>query len=282
MFGLGKEREPEYVSSPINTPMLNYKVYVMGPLEAMLVRLVIFILGGLVGLVFFEGLFKVDGYPSLATYISDAVFFAAMGVVAVIVFVPVYRKSRQEKRQSELRMQFRDLLEALVSSFSTGSNVVNAFDSALEDLRRQYESDAFIIKEMEEIAGASRQGVGIDLMLHDFGNRSGDEDIQSFADVFEVCYRQGGSMVSMIHQTRDVISEKMSVTDEIRTKLTSNKMQLNVMSIMPIGVVVMMRFLNQAIAEGFATPQGVIVNLVAIAVFIGAYLFGQKIVEVQV
>ena len=37
MFGLGKksgQKEPEYVASPLNTPMLNYKVYVMGRLES--------------------------------------------------------------------------------------------------------------------------------------------------------------------------------------------------------------------------------------------------------
>lgn len=284
MFGFGRktEREPEYVNSPLNTPMINYKTYSMGKVERLLVTLVVFVLGGLVGLVFYEGLFKVDGYYTVATYISNVFFFTLMGVVAAVVFIPVYKKNRIEKRNAELRMQFRDLLEALVSSFSTGSNVSNAFNAALDDLRRQYKEDDYIVLELEEIVGASHQGFGIDAMLKDFATRSGDEDISSFADVFAVCYRQGGSMTAIIHQTRDVLGEKMAVSDEIRTKLTSNKMQLNVMSLMPVGVIILMRLLNQAIAQGFATPQGVIVNTVAIALFLGAYLFGQRIVEVRV
>lgn len=281
-FGKKKSEEPEYVDSPLNTPMLNYKVYVMSKPEAVLVRLALFLIGGCVGLLFYMNLFCVDGYPTQATYISNTVFFVLLGVVAVKVFVPVYRQSRLGKRDVKIATQFRDLLEALASSVSAGSNVNNAFAAALDDLRRQYDADDYIVRETEEIVGATRQGVGIDVMLRSFAARSGNEDIESFADVFEVCYRKGGDMASVIHRTRSVIGEKMVVSEEIKTTLTSNKMQHNVMSVMPIAIVAALRFSNDSFAENFATPTGVAVNTVAIVIFIAAYLYGNKIVEVRV
>lgn len=281
MFGKRKERVEKYQNSPTNTPMLNYRAYVMGKAEAVLVYVAIFCLGGLVGLVFYEGLFKVDGYPTVATFVSDAFFFIVVGLVAVKVFVPVYVGNRLEKQQGAIGSQFRDMLDALASSFSTGSNVPMAFASALEDLKRQYAPSDHIVKEMDEIVNAMGQGVGVDAMLRDFADRSGNEDIASFADIFQVCYRKGGDMSAIVHQTHSVIGEKMAVMDEVQTKLTSNKMQHNVMSVMPIAIVVLLRISNESFAENFATPTGVMASTVAIAVFVGAYLYGKKIVDVR-
>ena len=88
-------------------------------------------------------------------------------------------------------------------------------------------------------------------------------------------------MRSVIHRTHGVISEKMAVSDEIKTKLTSNKLQHNAMSLMPIAVVAMLKLTNQAFAENFATLTGVVVNTVAIGIFVGAYKYGQKIIDVK-
>ena len=178
-------------------------------------------------------------------------------------------------------MQFRDMLESLAASFSSGSNVQMAFESAVEDLKMQYSPDDYIVKEMEEIINGMRQNVNVEVMLANFGERSGNEDVVSFADVFSVCYRKGGNMNSVINRTHSVISEKMAVADEIETKLTSNKLQHNVMSLMPIAVVAMLRLTNEAFATNFATPVGVIVNTVAIGIFVGAYIMGNKIVDVK-
>ena len=69
-----KEREPKYIPSPLNNNMINYKEYYMSMNEKIGYSLLIFIIGGLVGLVFYGGLFKSDGesgrtakYPSKRT-----------------------------------------------------------------------------------------------------------------------------------------------------------------------------------------------------------------------
>ena len=261
--------------------MLNYKVYVMSTAEKILVALGAFIAGGLVGLVFYANLFMQDGVPTVATHISNAVIFTAVGLAANKLLFPMYAKSRLEHRNSVLKRQFRAMLEALSSSFSTGSNVQNAFISALGDLKMQFGDKEYIVQEMEEIIAASKQNVGLEVSLRNFADRSGNEDIMSFADVFEICYRKGGDMNFVIQRTHSVMSDKMAVADEIETKLTSNKMQHNVMSLMPIALVAMLRFTNDSFAANFATLTGVAANTVAIGIFIGAYIYGNKIVDIK-
>lgn len=276
-----KIQEPEFINSPLNNPMPNYAVYIMSKAENFIVRSVSFIAGGLVALIFYGNLFMVDGFATLATHISNVVVFVILGLLAIKFLVPMYKKRCLEKRKNALKQQFRDMLESLAASFSSGSNVQMAFESAVEDLKMQYSSKDFIVKEMEEVINGMKQNINVEIMLENFGKRSGNEDIVSFADVFSVCYRKGGNMNSVIHRTHSVISEKMAVADEIETKLTSNKMQHNVMSVMPIAVVAMLRFTNESFAANFATPVGVIVNTIAIGIFVGAYIYGNKIVDVK-
>lgn len=273
--------EPEFINSPLNNPMPNYAVYVMSKAESIIISLLAFVAGGFVALIFYANLFMVDGYPTLTTHISNVVVFVVLGLLAIKFVVPMYKKIRLDKRKNTLKMQFRDMLESLAASFSSGSNVQMAFESAVEDLKMQYSPDDYIVKEMEEIINGMRQNVNVEVMLANFGERSGNEDVVSFADVFSVCYRKGGNMNSVINRTHSVISEKMAVADEIETKLTSNKLQHNVMSLMPIAVVAMLRLTNEAFATNFATPVGVIVNTVAIGIFVGAYIMGNKIVDVK-
>lgn len=276
-----KIQEPEFINSPLNNPMPNYAVYIMGKAENFIVRIVSFIAGGLVALIFYGNLFMVDGFATLATHISNVVVFVILGLLAIKFLVPMYKKRCLNKRKNALKQQFRDMLESLAASFSSGSNVQMAFESAVEDLKMQYSPKDYIVKEMEEVINGMKQNINVEVMLENFGRRSGNEDIVSFADVFSVCYRKGGNMNSVIHRTHSVISEKMSVADEIETKLTSNKMQHNVMSVMPIAVVAMLRFTNESFAANFATPVGVIVNTIAIGIFVGAYIYGNKIVDVK-
>jgi len=273
--------EAPYINSPLNNPMPNYAVYVMSPSEKLLTNLISFVIGGLVGLIFYGNLFTLDGFPTLATYISNAVFFALVGFFATKFLVPMYKKKRLEKRETQLKHQFKDMLESLSASFSSGSNVKHAFEAALTDLKMQYSEKDYIVLEMQEIINGIAQNINVEVMLKSFGERSGNEDIVSFADVFEICYRKGGNMNSVIRRTHSVISDKMAVADEIETKLTSNKMQHNVMSIMPIAVVALLKVTNESFAANFATPVGVIVNTIAIGIFVAAYKYGMKIVDIK-
>jgi tight adherence protein B len=236
----------------------------------------------LVGQVFYGGLFK-DQYGEATTFttISNLVFFALAGLVAMKFLVGIYRDNRFEKQQNKLKQQFLSLLDSLATSLASGSNVQKSFENAYADLQMQYAENDFIVRETRQILDGLVQNVGIDVMLNDFAERSGNENIVNFAEVFSTCHSKGGNMQTVIIRTHAGIREKITIYDEIQTKLTSNKMQLNVMSLMPIAIVALLRVINPSFAEAFATPVGVVANTAAIAIFVGAYKFGAKVVSMK-
>ena len=84
-----KQKEPKYIPSPLNTPMINYKVYYMSKLEYTTLFVLVFVVGGIVGLIFYGGLFKYDGNATIATYISDVIIFGGIGFIAFKIFFPI-------------------------------------------------------------------------------------------------------------------------------------------------------------------------------------------------
>lgn len=276
-----KEVLEEYIPSLINTPMLNYKCYIPSKKEKYLFSICIFIVGGAISLIFFAGLFKSDGEATIATYISDAVIFCLVGFLAAKLLFPTFIAKRKDKRDGKLRNQFRDLLDSLSASFSAGVNPNEAFTSAYSDMVQQHGENSFIAIEANEILNGVRQNYNISQMLTNFAERSGNEDIENFANVYEIAVEKGTDLKTVIRRTHSIISDRIAVNDEIQTKLASNKLQHTVMSIMPIGIVAILRFTNESFASSFASPLGIIVNVIAIGAFIGSYILGQKICDIK-
>ncbi len=276
-----KEKLPRYLKSKINTEVVNYKVYYFTKTELLLYFGLLFVLGGIVGLIFYCNLFMVAGKPTVATHISNAVVFILFGLLANKFFLPMRKKSLFEKRQSRFVLQFREMLSSLSTSFSSGDNVTGAFNNAYNELLSQFGQDSMIVQELFIIISGMKNGITIYELLDDFADRSGEEDIINFVNVFKTCYRTGGDMKAVIKNTYDLIGEKISITEEIKTKLTSNKMQQNVMSLMPIVIIAFLRFSSSAFANNFSSLTGVIMMTIAVSIFIGSYIYGRKIIDVK-
>lgn len=271
---------PEFLPNPLKNPMPNYITYRMNRWERLGATVLAFLAGGVCSQVFYGGLFRQDGENTMMTYISAVIFILLVGGAAVKVYLPMRARQLCRNRQQKLSIQFRDMLESLTTSLAAGDTVHQAFEAAYGDLCLQYGEGADLSREMEQVLLAPKSGISIEEMLQDFAQRSGLEDIESFANVFTVCYSTGGNMKDVMRRTHDIITDKMAIADEIRTKLSANKLELNVITLAPIFLMLLLRTTNQAFAEKFATAGGVVCITIAIAIFVAAYRMGQKIVEI--
>ena len=277
-----KVKEPEYIISPIGTKMPNYKVYVMSKTQKMLYSIIGFLLGAVVGFIFFGGLFKDEsGAATGATMISNIVVCCLGGFIGVRMFLKYKIGSLQEKRLGELKIQFRDFLSALSNSMSGGMNVTDALSVAYEDLCIQYSDESYIAVEVLEMINGIHNNIPIEETLTNFGERSGVDDISNFGTVFNICYRTGGNMRTIIRRTFDIISEKMMINEEIETKITSNKMQLKVMMIIPIVITILLKTMSSDFAKSLSSVVGVVMTVIAVIFFVVAYVFGNKIMSIK-
>ena len=274
--------EPQWFTSVTNLPTYNYKVYYMSKLEKILYFLLAFAIGAVVGYLFYGGLGRDEfGERTTLSWILDISIPAVVGLVAGRIFVPTRTKQIRDKNARTLNSQFRDFLEAFNTSIGAGKNVVDSFHAVYDDMRIQFEEDAFIVKELEVILSGMANNFAVEDLMEDLGNRSGNDDIVSFANVFRISYRKGGNLKDTINTTHSILSDKMEIKEEIETMVSASKMEQTVMIFMPIGLIGIMKSMSPDFAANFATPAGIASTTIAIGLFIVSYFVGRKILNIK-
>lgn len=278
-----KIQEPEFYMSPTHIQTINYKVYIMSKKERLLYFILAFVVGALVGYLFYGGIGKDDfGNPTLLTHILNVLIPCVVGFVAGKLFIPIRTNQIIEKRRKQLKVQFRDMLDGITTCFGAGNNVINSFSSVYEDLKVQYSEDAYIIKELEVILSGMQSNFNIEDLLMDFGMRSGIDDINSFANVFNVCYRKGGNIQEVTQSTHEILSQKMEIEEDILTTVSGSKMDQMIMIIMPIALVGIIKVMSPEFAGNFVTPAGLAATTIAVGMFVAAYFIGRSIMNIKV
>lgn len=278
-----KEQEPQYYMSATNIPTYNYHVYNMKLIEKILYFLLAFVVGAAVGYLFYGGIGKDEfNQPITLTWILNITIPSIVGIVAGKMFIPVRTKALIEKQQKEISHQFRDMLDSLTTSLGSGKNISDSFISVYSDLKIQYDSDAFILKELEVIISGIHNNIAIEDVLDDFGKRSGNEDIKSFANVFRISYRKGGNIKDIIRNTQEILSDKMNIAEDIETLVASNKTEQNIMVVMPIILVGTIKLMSPEFAANFVTPAGLISTTVGLITFVIAYFVGKQILNIEI
>lgn len=275
--------EPQYYDSPTGIPAYNYKVYYMTKIEKIFYFLIAFIVGAAVGYLFYGGIGKDDlGNPTTLTYVINVIICVITGVLAGKMFLPARTEQIIRKKQNELRLQFRELLDALATSIGSGKNIVDSFKAAYDDLSIIYNEDASIIKELVIILDGNNNNIEIEKSLMNMGLRSGIEDVVSFANVFETCYRKGGDIKDVIKNTQQIINEKMEVQMDIETIVTSSKNEENIMTVLPIALIALIKMMSPEFSANFVTPVGIISTTVAVIMFVVARKVGKKVLDIKV
>lgn len=204
------------------------------------------------------------------------------GIALAVPAQKFFREYKARKRQQMLLLQFKDLLESLASSYSAGQNTTGAFRDARTDMAAIYGEDSDIVSEVEMIVTGMDNNFQAEKLLNNFAQRSGLDDVESFANVFEVSSPQGGDLSRVISETREIINDKIEIEMEIDTMLQGNKNELNIMILAPLVVVPMLGGLGGDTTITGNTAMNVVVKLVCIGIFAGAYLMGRKLVDIKV
>ena len=156
------------------------------------------------------------------------------GLVAVPAIVALLAGRATKKRLLNLRGQFRDMLESMNVAMRAGSTEIRALESSRDDLKMLYSEQSDIVREVDYILAAYNNG-GIPLrkLFRDFADRSGLEDVESFASIYEVIEGKSSRSSEILRQTQQVITDKMEIEAEIETMITSTKSEQTMMLIMP-------------------------------------------------
>lgn len=205
--------------------MTDYKVLKLNQREKIILFATSVFLGVIVGWLFFD------------TYFG--MLFSPIIFLALKPQVEIYLK---EKRIRNLRNEFRDSLYSFSSSFAAGAHMEEAMEIAAHHITDIYgeKSDMgrellYMIKKMREV------GEHDTTLWNDFASRSGIEDIDDFASVFEATRDSGGDIVRATDRAASLIVDKINVENEMRMLFAQKKMEGRMVGLIPPTMVLFLK-----------------------------------------
>lgn len=178
------------------------------------------------------------GLCGLTAYIFYRSLMAFFILLPAGLLFPLAQKSRlKKKRFRQLSLEFKDGIQIMASYLSAGYSLENAVAMSAGELKELYGSRGMVAAEFEELARRAKMNRPVEEGLLDLGERSGLEDVSSFAQVVAAAKRRGGGLVEMISQTAGIIRDKIQVQEEIHTMTAAKVFEQQVMSAVPFLIV---------------------------------------------
>lgn len=223
------------------------------------------------------------GFAVLWLFYHETIFslIAALALVPAAIVMRI--GAAKKKRMVNLLRQFQNFLDSLVVSLQSGRTELGSIESAAEDLALMYSDKADIVKETRLIVQKFNNRQKIGEALTDFAERSGLEDIKVFAEVYTAIEGKGDKTREIVTRTQKILADKIEIESEIKTIISGAAGELNIIVIIPILMVAIMGFMGGELLAGlFTTVAGHIVATVSIGIFVGAYILGKKMSNIDV
>jgi tight adherence protein B len=217
------------------------------------------------------------GFVILFVYYKTALFSLVCGAAFGIVYIFIAERNVLKKRKRKLRTQFFDLLEAVSVAMRAGNPPAKALKSARADLLLLYSETSDIIIELDIIIAMFDNAVPLSESFLDFAERSGLEDIESFATIYKTIEGKASRADEIVRQTQSIIADKMEIEMEIETLMTAAKNEMNVMTLMPIIILLIMGYSGGGFMDAiYTTIGGKIAATAGLLIFILSIVIGRK------
>jgi len=236
-----------------------------------------------------KALIKYSVYDAAVLSLLGYLFYRSIWGMLILALLGmpllIMGQRRQYIKRQRLIMeeQFKDAILSLAASLRAGYSVENSFTEVYKELVTLYGEGSLLAVELKGIIKKLRLQVMVEDLLEELGNKSGVEDIKSFAEVFRIAKRSGGNMVDIISKTAKTICDKFEVQREIATLLAAKRMEQKLMLVMPMAVLVYISFSNPGFLDVmYEGIVGRLVMSVCLVIYIGAFIIGEYIVNIDI
>ena len=174
-------------------------------------------------------------------------------------------------------------IQVLSSFLSAGYSLENGLFMSVRELEALYGKDAMITEEFERLAAGVRMNRPVEQLLAEFGERSGIQDVDHFAQVFGMARRSGGELVEIIRQSAGVIRDKIQVQEEIQTMTAARIFEQKIMNGIPFGMILYIDFTSPGFFDiMYGTWMGRLIMTLCLAFYMGAVMLSGKILDIEI
>jgi tight adherence protein B len=245
--------------------------------EFILLVAILTVLGALIG--WFLG-----GGPSSDSGISTQSFMNIPGILiggAVGFLAPVlYLRRQQGRRLVKFDNQLADMLSLMVNGLRAGYSTMQAMEAVSREL------PAPISDEFRRLVQEMQLGIPMDTSLQNLTRRIPSKDLDLVVTGMNVQREVGGNLAEILDTISHTIRERVRVKGEIRVLTSQVMMSGRVLAIMPIGVIIIMYFINRQYMMRFFNPAtrmyGIPALIIGAVMIVLGYFFMTRIANIEV
>ena len=189
----------------------------------------------------------------------------------------------EEKGKRRFERQFQDALQSLEAQLNVGYSMENAIKEVQRDLQIMYDRHTLIVREFTYMVRQLNLNVTAEAAWKDFAARVALPEVDTFVTVFSLAKRSGGDSILIIKNAVRQLGDKAEVKREIDTVIAAKKMEFQIMSVIPLGIIGYMRLsFPEFMAGVYGNLPGAAFMSICLGAYIAAWRLGCKIVEIEV
>jgi len=187
------------------------------------------------------------------------------------------------KKKQEFERQFRDALESMSAALNIGYSMENAVKEVLKDLRVMYSDQTLICQEFTYMVHQLNLNVTAEQVWKDFAGRVCLPAVSGFVTIFIQAKRSGGDSILIIRNAVRQLTDKADVKREIETVIAAKRLEFQVMSVIPFGIIGYMRLsFPEFMGMLYRNLFGVCFMSICLVLYLAAWKLGCRIVEIKV
>lgn len=245
---------------------MNYRKYRLTGLDHIKILLISAGLLILIGYLFYESFWAVLLLPVVYWFVRKRV--SRMGL---------------SKVQKQLSKQFLDAMRVISTALIAGYSLENAWKEAQKEMESLYGTQSYMYLELKEMNQLADLNNPLEQLMEMFANRTGIEEIKSFAEVFSFAKRSGGNFVDIIEHTTEHMRQKIETRQEIEVVLSSRRMEQLVMDVIPIFILAYLKISSgDYLHVLYGNMLGVLFMTVCLVVYVIAFVLAEKMMAIEV
>lgn len=201
----------------------------------------------------------------------------------IILHIWLRNKAYIVKCREKQIASFKDGIRFVNNSMHAGYSIENAFKEALIQMEQVYGKDDDTYKGFKKIVGRIMLNIPIEQAFYQYAVESGTEEILDFAEILKFAKRSGGNMSHIIDNTANIITEKISLKQEISTVIAGKKFEQMILSAVPAGIILYMRVSSFGTIEKlYGNMFGIIVMSVCLFIYIISVIIASRISSIKI
>ena len=216
------------------------------------------------------------------------VFYRSME--AFLIFFPfgagyplIMRRELKKRRLAQLRSQFLEALAVLTPFLSAGYPIENAFSASVGELEGLFGGDEMITREFAYMENQIHMNQTVEQVIGEFAERSGLEEVQSFAEVFGAAKRSRGQLIPIISRTTEIIREKGEVKSQIQDMTASRRMEQKIMNRMPFAIILYVEITSPGFFDiMYTTWTGRILMTCCLGIYLLSLWLSKTILDIEI